>query len=125
MPPRPLMPSRLLRHVCAMAAKRTWFSPAGPMASTSVPPSVSVMVSHVSRIHFPFKWLASLNATPSSVSIEVDEGIGLSVEDDRVEPGALERDGQAPPKVESKKSPVSGLMAAAHARLALGTAESV
>ena len=33
--------------------------------------------------------------------------------------------GHAPPKVLSKKSPVSGLMEAAHARLALGTAESV
>ena len=76
-----------------MAAKRTWFSPAGPMASTSVPPSVSVMVSHVSRIHFPLRWARVLERHSLLGEHEIDERVRLAVQDDRVVAGALERDG--------------------------------
>ena len=68
MPPRPAIPSRLFRHVWAMAAYRTRFSPAGPMAITSAfPPSRSQTASHVSRIHFPQRSFAGLISTDSSV----------------------------------------------------------
>src|SRR6267142_1230965 len=109
-----------------MAAKRTRRSPAGPiaMASASAPSAATSAVT-VSRVDRPQSASAGFTTAPSSVITTYDGTGARPVTQTASKPVRLRVAGKRPPKVESKKRPVSGDLLATQARLLPGTVVSV
>jgi hypothetical protein len=102
-----------------MAAKRTRCSPAGPMAMASASaPSASISAFTASRVDRPHSSGAGFTCAPLSSTLTYDGAAARPVMTTASKPVRLSVAGKRPPKVESKKSPVSGDLAATGAAVA-------
>src|SRR4029450_10811229 len=94
------------------------------MASASAP-STSTRAATASRVVRPHTAPAGLSVAPRSATSTYDGPGARPVRTPGSKPGRLSVAGKRPPNVESKNRPVSGDLAAAHARLLPGTVVSV
>src|SRR5262249_24890789 len=101
-------------------------SPAGPMAIASAsPPSASASAFTASRVVRPQSSRAGFSSAPDSVTDRYDGAAARPLMNTASKPVRLSVAGKRPPKVESKKRPVSGDLLATQARLLPGTVVSV